>query len=113
GIDADRDGPYGFTSPAIVNTIYGRWWQPVDNAAGADPVPDSPLAWTGNYQDGLGNRIRMLAYANPADIRDERQRGDGFGIARFDKRKGTVTFECWPRFADVDNGPAAQYPGWP
>ncbi len=113
GIDADRDGPYGFTSPAIVNTIYGRWWQPADGAAGADPIPNSPLEWTGNYKDGLGNRLRMLAYANPTDIRDERQRGDGFGVARFDKRNGTVTFECWPRFADVDDGPAAQFPGWP
>ena len=25
GINDHGDGPYGFTSPALVNTIYGRW----------------------------------------------------------------------------------------
>ncbi len=113
GIDEARDGPYGFTSPAIVNTIYGRWWWPEDERAGPNPVPDSPLPWTGDYLDGLGNKIHMMAYANPPNTRDEKQRGDGFGISRFHKKTRQVTFECWPRFADVADGDAAQYPGWP
>jgi hypothetical protein len=113
GIDQFRDGPFGFTSPAIVNTIYGRWWWPADEQPGADPVPNRPLPWTGDYLDGLGNRITMLAYANPADRNDERKRGDGFGVARFNKANRTITFECWPRFADVKDGDRAQYPGWP
>ena len=108
GIDEHRDGPYAFTSPALVNTIYGRWWHPKDERPGANPVPGSPLPWTGDYRDGLGNRITMLAYANPEDLKDERQRADGHGLARFDTEAGTVTFECWPRFSD-----GAQFPGWP
>ena len=55
----------------------------------------------------------MMAYANPANRKDERQRGDGFGIARFNKLDQTVTFEAWPRFADVSDGDSAQYSGWP
>lgn len=113
GIDADRDGPYGFTSPALVNTIYGRWWWPQDENPGANPVADSPLPWTGDFLDGLGNRIYMMAYANPPNTRDEKLRADGFGIARFDKINRKVTFECWPRFSSVDDGKAAQFPGWP
>lgn len=113
GIDDDRDGPYGFTSPAIVNTIYGRWWWPEDEQPGPHAIADSPLPWTGDFLDGLGNRIHMLAYANPADTRDERQRGDGFGVARFNKKTRQITFECWPRFARVQDGHEAQYPGWP
>ncbi len=113
GIETQRDGPYGFTSPAIVNTIYGRWWWPKDEKAGPEPVADSPLPWTGDYEDGLGNKIHMMAYANPPDRNDERQRGDGFGIVRFDKRNRQITFECWPRFASVDDGDSAQYSGWP
>ncbi len=113
GIREFRDGPYAFTSPAIVNTIYGRWWHPVDEQPGARPLAESPLPWTGDYFDGLGNRITMLAYANPGDRRDETQRADGYGIARFRKRAGTVTFECWPRFADASRGDDAQFPGWP
>jgi hypothetical protein len=113
GIEEFGDGPYGFTSPALVNTIYGRWWHPLDEKPGPNPVPGSPLPWTGDFHDGLGNKISMLAYANPSDIADEKQRADGYGIARFDKKNRTVTFECWPRFTDVKQGDNAQFPGWP
>ena len=113
GIDNHGDGPYAFTSPAIVNTIYGRWWKPDDEQAGPNPRASSPLPFTGDYKDGLGNKISMLAYANPANRKDEKQRGDGFGIARFNKLDRTVTFEAWPRFASVADGDQSQYPGWP
>jgi hypothetical protein len=113
GLAAWGDGPYAFTSPALVNTIYGRWWHPLDEKPGPHPVPGSPLPWTGDFADGLGNRITMLAYANPPNIADERQRADGYGIARFHKTKRTVTFECWPRFSASDAGDDAQFPGWP
>jgi len=96
-----------------VNTIYGRWWHPKDEKPGPNPVAGSPLPWTGDFRDGLGNRISMIAYANPGDIQDERQRADGYGVAKFSKSKGQVTFECWPRFADPAKGEAAQFPGWP
>lgn len=113
GIDAFGDGPYAFTSPALVNTIYGRWWHPLDEKSGPNPVPDSPLPWTGDFLDGLGNKISVLAYANPPNINDERQRGDGYGVVRFNKPKRQVTFECWPRFSNVADGDQAQFPGWP
>ncbi len=113
GIDEFGDGPYGFTSPALVNTIYGRWWHPLDEKPGPNPVPNSPLPWTGDFRDGLGNRISMMAYANPIDIQDEKKRADGYGIARFDKAKRSITFECWPRFSDAKKGKEEQFPGWP
>ncbi|MGI9471534.1 MAG: hypothetical protein ACR2NZ_08390 [Rubripirellula sp.] len=113
GIDSASDGPFGFTSPAIVNTIYGRWWQPEDEQPGVNPVPESPLPWTGEYEDGLGNLIRMLAYANPEDRKDETKRADGHGIVRFNKKDRSITFECWPRFASVDDGDDVQFAGWP
>jgi len=113
GIEAFGDAPYSFTNPALVNTIYGRWWHPPDEKPGPNPVPDSPLPWTGDFKDGLGNRITMLAYANPPDIHDETQRADGYGLVRFNKRARTMTFECWPRFSDVRQGDRAQFPGWP
>ena len=108
GIDEHRDGPYGFTSPALVNTVYARWWHPKDERAGANPIPGSPLPWTGDYLDGLGNRITMMAYANPEDLADEKKRADGYGLVRFNKRTRQVTIECWPRFSQGE-----QFPGWP
>jgi hypothetical protein len=113
GIREFGDAPYGFTSPALVNTIYGRWWHPLEEKPGPHPVPGSPLPWTGDFHDGLGNKISMLAYANPPDIADEKQRADGYGLVRFNKKKRTISFECWPRFADVKQGDQAQFPGWP
>ena len=113
GIDEFSDGPYSFTSPAIVNTIYGRWWWPEDEKAGPNPVPNSSLPWTGDFLDGLGNRISVMAYANPPNRKDEEQRGDGFGIVRFNRKTQKITAECWPRFADVTGGDAQQFAGWP
>ena len=113
GIDEFGDGPFGFTSPALVNTIYGRWWHPLDEKPGPNPVPASPLPWTGDFKDGLGNPISMMAYANPEDIQDEKKRADGYGLIRFHKKTRKITFECWPRFADAKQGDQAQFPGWP
>ena len=113
GIEKHGDGPYGFTGPALVNTIYGRWWHPLDEKAGPNPVPNSPLPWTGDFKDGLGNKISMMAYANPEDRSDEKKRADGYGLARFNKKTRQITFECWPRFCDVSQGDKAQFSGWP
>ncbi len=113
GIAEWGDGPYAFTSPALVNTIYGRWWHPLDEKPGPNPVAGSPLPWTGDFKDGLGNKISVMAYANPPDIKDERQRADGYGLVRFHKKTRRITCECWPRFSDAKQGDKAQFPGWP
>ena len=119
GIEGFRDGPYAFTNPALVNTIYGRWWWPENEQAGGGEKIDGPLPWTGDYLDGLGNKITMLAYANPkyatmGELRKNRtSRADGYGLVRFNKSNNKVTFECWPRFCDVRKGDSVQFPGWP
>jgi hypothetical protein len=109
GIDEFGDGPFAFVAPAIVNSIYNRWWYPLDEKAGKNRDPKNPLPFTGEYVDGLGNKITMLAYAN---IEGEIRR-DGFGLIRFNKKEKSVTFECWDRFADVTKPKAKQMPGWP
>jgi hypothetical protein len=113
GITEFSDGPFAFTSPALVNTIYGRWWHPLNEQSGPNPVANSPLPWTGDFLDGLGNRISMLAYANPPNISNEQERADGYGIVRFHKPNRTITIECWPRFCDAKQGNGAQFSGWP
>ena len=123
GIEEFRDGPYAFTNPAIINSYYGRWWWPADEKAGANPIPGSPLPWTGDYLDGLYNHITIFAYANPEfdkmKVMRQKQRdpeallGDGYGLVRFNKKTHDTTFECWPRYCDVSDGDDAQYPGWP
>lgn len=122
GIQEYRDGPWAFVVPAILNNYYGRWWWPADEQPGANPVPGSPLPWTGDYLDGFHNKITMVAYANPVvdPARPKKEgkppaedRAAGYGVVRFKKSTGEVTFECWPRFTDVTRPDARQFPGWP
>jgi hypothetical protein len=121
GIEQHRDGPFSFTSPALVNTIWGRWWWPESEAAGGGEPIDSVLPWVGDYLDPFKNRITMIAYANAPQVNNQElkkrsarlNRGDGYGIARFHKATGEVTFECYPRFADLSLGEEANFPGWP
>ncbi len=110
GIDQYRDGPFAFVAPAIVNTIYRRWWHPLDEQPGRNRDLKNPLPFTGDYKDGLGNKLTMLAYAN---IESQEKLRDGFGIVRFDKKEKSVTFESWDRFVDVTKKEASQMPGWP
>ncbi|MEZ6004568.1 MAG: hypothetical protein R3F33_10335 [Planctomycetota bacterium] len=109
GLEAFRDGPWSFVVPAVQNDYYGRWWWPLDELPGANRDAQSPLLWTGDYRDGFGNRITMHAYANPESAGN----GAGFGVVRFRKSARSVTFECWPRGADVTQGESQQFPGWP
>lgn len=110
GIDEFGDGPFAFIAPAIVNTIYKRWWEPLDGMPGLNKDPKNPLPFTGDYKDGLGNKITMLAYAN---IGGPEQLSDGFGIIRFKKKEKSVTFESWDRFSDTTKKDAKQMQGWP
>ena len=116
GISADRDAVYSFCVPSTANA-FSRAWDPADTTSGAATVV-SP--YTGNYRDGFGNRIHILAVANPAHYYGKttyegtgllHDRGPGYGIIRFNKVNRTTTFECWPLYASPAHG--AQYPGWP
>ena len=115
GIDAHGDGPWSFTGPAIAN-FYPRAWAP--HVAGAyQPVPLEECL--GDFTDGFGNKVTMVAVANPGTIdrpevpSDLYDRMAGFGAVVFDKAAGTVTFECWPRGVDPTAADAWQYAGWP
>ncbi len=109
GIDRFGDGPWAFVVPASVNNYYKRWWWPEDEQPGMQHDPENPLPWTGDYFDGMGNRITMVAYANPENPSE----GGGFGLIRFNKPAREVTFECWPRDVFVLEKGASQFPGWP
>lgn len=109
GIDGYRGGPWAFLSPAIHNSYYSRWWRPLGETAGENRDPQNPLPWTGDYEDGFGNKLTMHAYANP----DSPSRGAGYGLARFHTDRNEVTFECWPRETDATQPNAKQFTGWP
>ena len=81
------------------------------------------MPYAGSFFDGFGNRMTMVAYANPDpgvkayahQVSEEHPRSgaDGFGVVRFDTDRRTITMECWPRLTDVTAPGASQYAGWP
>lgn len=112
GIDDWNDANYAFCTPAVTS-LFRRWWEPESPGKNHQPgMPD----YTGEYTDGLGNRMTVWAAANPfpEDTDDKlTSRSTGFGVVTFDKTKRTITFDCWPRKVKITDPKAKEYPGWP
>ncbi len=113
GIDAFDDAGYGFTAPAVANTWPRRWFPPTP---GEGRAPGAPL-YTGRFFDGFGNRMTVLAVANPrrSGVAPEalHDRVPGYGIVRLSRAARTAALEAWPRHVDPTDTAAAPYPGWP
>jgi len=113
GIDTFRDGPFALCVPSVANYWPRRWFPEED---GANRAPNAPRN-TGDYLDGFGNKMTILAVSNPyklgiepADIND---RAPGYGIITFDRIDHTITMANWPRWVDPSAPGAKPYPGWP
>ena len=113
GVDDYRDAAWAFCLPAVANTWPRRWYPP---EPGLNRTEGGP-SYTGDFQDGFGNRVSVEAVANPARSGREptnlHDRMPGYGIIRMDLDDGDVVFECWPRWEDPARDGAEQYPGWP
>jgi hypothetical protein len=112
GIDDWNDAVYSFCVPSIAN-LYLRWWAPLEPGRNRQPgMPD----YLGQHLDGFGNKVTMLAVANPTPEANHDKlttRAAGFGLVRFKKPDRTITVECWPRNTDITDPQAKPYPGWP
>ncbi|MGL5094989.1 MAG: hypothetical protein ACRDD1_05350, partial [Planctomycetia bacterium] len=114
GVDAPRDGVYAFASPAV-NNLYPRWFRP--KTPGTNRPAGAPETH-GDHVDSFGHPLTVLAVANPklefrrGVIDAEVDKSAGYGVVRFDKKKRTVTIDCWPLTADP-TVPGTQFPGWP
>jgi alkaline phosphatase D len=115
GVDGHRDGPVAFAGPAM-NVGYPRWWEP---AAAKWTQPKNDRDLTGDFTDGFGHPVTVLAVKNGAvqprqgnvrQLLDDK--ASGLGLVRFDKKNRRITVECWPYLADVSKT-GTQMPGWP
>jgi alkaline phosphatase D len=121
GIDGVDDGPVQFASPGG-GTSFQRWFEPAEQLPNGTGHPH-----TGDFTDGYGNRLRVLAVANPnvtfAEYRtgyatgqglgDRELKREGYGIARVDPKAREFVLECWPWDVDPRATGAAQFAGWP
>ena len=120
GLDGADDGPVQFVAPAA-GSAWQRWFEP----AGGLPNRRGGVPHSGDFTDAYGNRMRVLAVANPlvtraafraarrgrnAELGDRALKREGYGVVRVDKAAGEFVLECWP----WDAGEAGeQLPGWP
>jgi alkaline phosphatase D len=125
GVESFTDGPLQFSGPAG-GSMWQRWFEPQPALAnGRGPH-------TGDFVDAFGNRLRVLAVANPRvsfaeyrrgrkgrpqDLGDRALKREGYGIVRVDFKAREITLECWPHDADPKKGGGAgaarQFEGWP
>lgn len=113
GVDRFRDGVYSVCTPALSSIWPRRWWppHPAPNA-----LPGHPN--TGDYLDPFGNRMTVLAAANPAQYpgpgpEDLRYRATGYTILRCNRTTRKTTIAQWPRWADPSAPGATPFNGWP
>jgi len=113
GVDNWNDAGYAFCVPAISN-VWPRRWFPSEPGLNRE---ESAPRYTGDFLDGFGNKITVLAVSNPvftgkkpSNLYD---RATGYGIVRINRNTRNITMECWPRFVDPAATDSKQYPGWP
>ena len=112
GVDEWNDSGYSLCVPSIAN-LYLRWWAPLE--PGKNRYEGMP-EYLGEFLDGFGNKITMLAVANPGEMENHDKlttRSAGFGVVKFNKKTREIKIECWPRNVDITEPTAKQYPGWP
>ena len=117
GIDAWGDSGYSVCVPSIAN-LYLRWWLPTEPAG--NHVEGQP-AYAGQFKDGFGNKVTVLAAGNPGVLLKDGKttrnplidRSAGYGIVRLNRTTRKITMECWPRLVDITVPETKQFPGWP
>lgn len=112
GTEHHRDGTIAFTGPAMANTFPRRW---MPSTPGANPAIGAPR-YTGDYLDGFGNLVTVLAAANPVVTGREPallyDRAPGWGLIKLSPKEQSLELEAWPRWADIADS-TQQFPGWP
>lgn len=113
GVHDFRDGVYSICTPAISNIWPRRWFPP---NAGLNALPGRPN--TGDHQDAFGNRMTVLALANPArfdgpGLDGLRHRVTGYTILTCNRATRKTVVAEWPRWIDPSAQGAKPYDGWP
>jgi len=114
GIDEWGDAGYALCVPSISNFWPRRWYPPPE--VGRNRAEGAPL-YTGDFEDGFGNKMTVLAVANPTrsgiEPTEIHDRASGYGIVRLHRTTREIEIECWPRAVDPSDPDARPFPGWP
>lgn len=122
GINRYNDGATFFAGPAAA-AFWQRWFEGagrLQNKVNNDPN-------SGNFVDTFGNKMHVMAVANPklshADfqagttvswgkfIADRNLKSEGYGLIKVDHQRQEYTLECWEH--DANPATDSQFSGWP
>ena len=121
GVNDYEDGPVFFAGPAGA-AFWQRWFE----GQGTLKNKYKNNKDTGNFIDCFGNKMRVIAVANPqmthAEFRasndswgyfvgDYDLKSEGYGIVEVDHKNKSYIFECWPW--DALPSQDKQFHGWP
>ena len=97
GVDAWGDAGYALCVPSVANVYPRRWYPPVSGANRLEGAPKN----TGDFLDGFGNHMTVLAVSNPYETGMEPtnlyDRAPGYGIVRLNREARTLDIANWPR----------------
>ena len=123
GVNDHGDAGWAFTVPGTAN-FYPRWWDP--RQVGDEALTASDDSYTGDFEDGFGNRVTVFAAASPGPSGREpaalHDKKPGWGTVVFERDgeldgkpagEPTVTFNNFPRGVDPTAENAEQFRGWP
>ncbi len=119
GVEKQRDSNWSFCTPAIA-VGYPRWWRADEMEMPHENRPQHGLAHTGEFLDGLGNKIYVYSVGNP-EVASKRpryerahQKGSGFGFVLIDTDEKTYTLNAFRFLCDpTDEAADSQFLGWP
>ena len=121
GVKSYEDGPAFFAGPAGA-AFWQRWFEGrgrLNNQFNNNPD-------TGNFVDCFGNKMRVMAVANPKIthlefveskegwgyfVGDSDLKSEGYGIVVVDHKSQNFVFECWSW--DAEPSEDEQFAGWP
>lgn len=122
GVEKHRDANWAFCSPAI-SVGYQRWWIPDECDMPHTNRPSHNFENSGEYLDGLGNKVYVYNASNPiGNFREgggtrydrSHRKASGFGVITIDSQAKTYTMDCYRFLCDVSDGKKSnQFPGYP
>ena len=111
GVDDYHDGGFALCVPSVANFWPRRWFPSKQGENHQEGMPK----YTGDYEDGFGNKMTVHAVSNPYISNKEPKMlhdlAAGYGIVTFNKADRKITMANWPRWAnpEIDK----PYLGWP
>ncbi len=121
GVNDYEDGPVFFAGPAGA-AFWQRWFE--GRGILENPLGDNKDS--GNFTDCFGNKMRVMAVANPKMthaefnaanagwgyfVGDNDLKSEGYGLVRVDHFSKAFIMECWSW--DADPAKDKQFYGWP